>query len=210
MTKRSIIAGIALAVMFILGWKAMRTAGVGGDLSEEPLQALWRAPDFELTAQDGRTMRRSDLLGKVWVVDFIFTRCPGPCPRMTRQLAALLERIPQSDPVRFVSISIDPSFDTPQVLAEYARRFQADQSRWHFLSGPADETVQLVVKGFYTAVQAGQTEDGQPADPNEIVHGTHFLLVDAQGQVRGSYDSNNAGVEGRLLKDIRQLVAEIE
>ncbi len=210
MTKRSIIIGIALAAMFILGWRAMRLVGVGGDPDGELLQVLWQAPEFELTAQNGQAFRNSDLLGKVWVVDFIFTRCPGPCPRMTRQLAALQKRIPATDPVHFVSISIDPGFDTPQVLSEYASRHQVDQSRWHFLSGPVDETVQLAVKGFYTAVQPGEAGDGQPADANEIVHGTHFLLVDAQGRVRGSYDSNDAGVEDKLLQDIRLLVADTE
>ena len=210
MTKRSIIMGFALAAMFILGWRAMRPVGVGGEPDGEPLRLLWQAPDFEMTAQNGQAFRNSDLLGNVWVIDFIFTRCPGPCPRMTRQLAALQKRIPATDPVHFVSISIDPGFDTPQVLSEYASRHQVDQSRWHFLSGPVDETVQLVVKGFYTAVQRGQAEDGLPADPNQIVHGTHFLLVDAQGRVRGSYDSNDVGVEGKLLQDIRRLVADAE
>lgn len=214
MTLRSVVLGVALAATIVAGWMTYRLYTRGPAIAPQPsdeLKVLWEAPDFELINSRGQTITKQDLLGKVWAVDFMFTRCPGPCPLMTKAMLKLQEEIGPEEPVRFVSISIDPAYDRPQVLDDYARHYGADTARWHFLTGPPDETVQLAVKGFFTAVQRGQAESAETSvNPSEIIHGTHFLLVDTQGQVRGIYDIGDEDFHQRLLRDIRRLAHPAE
>ncbi|MCE9519645.1 MAG: SCO family protein, partial [Verrucomicrobia bacterium] len=96
-------------------------------------------PDFQFTTQDGSMLSKADLLGKVWVVDFFFTRCPGPCPVMSSRMAEISKELKKARDVRLVSVSIDPENDTPSVLSAYAKRLNADPSRWSFLTGPKKE-----------------------------------------------------------------------
>jgi len=96
--------------------------------------ALYPAPTFRLTNQDAQVVTNEDLRGKTWVVDFIFTRCPGPCPVMTSKMVALSKAVASPD-VRFVSISVDPAYDTPAVLKKYAEVRGATNPRFIFLTG---------------------------------------------------------------------------
>ncbi len=215
--KFLILVNIAAAVVILLLFvqyqsePRRRDATVGGGRTQgETLPELWEAPDFELLSSQGGTVSRGDLSGRVWVVDFIFTRCPGPCPRMTRQLLEVQNEFPAETPLRFVSITVDPAYDTTAVLADYARHYQADTRRWFFLTGPAGETLQLIVKGFFTAVErVGQADPDQIVDPSAILHGTHFLLVDRAGFVRGIYDSTDTESPQPLIRDIRKLLEEV-
>ncbi|HSR70024.1 MAG TPA: SCO family protein [Acidobacteriota bacterium] len=209
MTIRSVVIGVVLAAFIVAGWVAFRLytrdPAIAGQRPDK-LEVLWEAPEFSLINSRGETVTRQDLSGYVWVADFMFTRCPGPCPLMTRAMLELQEIIQPEEPVRFVSISVDPAYDRPQVLARYARRYGADTSRWHFLTGPPDDTVRLVVNGFFTAVQRGRAESAETAvNPSEIIHGTHFLLIDVQGRVRGIYDIADPDFQQRLVRDIRRL-----
>ena len=91
-------------------------------------------PDFSLTNQQGEPLGLSDMAGKIWVADFIFTNCPTICPAMTQEMARLQSEF-VADPVYFVSFSVDPERDTPRVLSRYASAYGADDRRWHFLTG---------------------------------------------------------------------------
>lgn len=164
---------------------------------------LGHVPSFALTDQLGRRTTDTDLLGKVWVANFVFTRCPSVCPLLTAKFAALQKQLGPL-PVRFVSISVDPEYDTPQVLASYAARFEANPERWQFLTGPLKDIEKTVVQGF--KVHRGDPEPSA-ADPTlvEIMHGEHFVLVDAQGEIRGYYRSDAAGLK-ELEGDLRGLV----
>jgi protein SCO1/2 len=95
-------------------------------------------PDFTLTAETGRAVKLSDFRGRVVAIDFIYTRCPLPdvCPRLSANFAALQKRVPD---LALVSITVDPQYDTPPVLAGYARRYGADPARWTVLTGPLDD-----------------------------------------------------------------------
>jgi protein SCO1/2 len=165
--------------------------------------ALGHVPTFSLTDQRERRVTDRDLLGKVWVANFVFTRCPSVCPMLTAKFAALQKQLGPL-PVQFVSISVDPDYDTPQVLAAYAARFEADPERWRFLTGPLKEIERTVVQGF--KVHRGDPEPS-PSDPTlvEIMHGEHFVLVDAQGEIRGYYRSDAAGLK-ELEGDLRALL----
>src|SRR5687768_9883733 len=124
--------------LVILG---MCLAGVGARAAEE-LPVLAEVPAFGFTDQNGKAVSSDDLKGHVWVADFVFTRCAGPCPLMTQRMVALAKKV--SDPgVRFVSFSVDPEYDTPEVLKKYAQERGAMDPRMHFLSGPKDQIYAL-------------------------------------------------------------------
>ena len=155
-------------------------------------------PDFSLTDQRGAPLALADLRGKIWVADFIFTSCVTICPPMTDEMAKLQGEFSRED-VYFVSFSVDPERDTPEVLSRYADRYGADHSRWSFLTGEKGAIYQLAHEGFNLA--AGR-------QGSEILHSTRFVLVDRRGQVRGYYDSRSKANLQQLRSDIRTLLRE--
>ena len=177
-------------------------SGVGSGMDDLP--AIAEVPAFELTDQTGTPYGRNDLLGRVWLADFIFTRCSGPCPIMTHRMSLLqhtLAQWPDWDDIRLVSFSVDPTHDTPDVLAAYARRFEADSTHWRFLTGSRDEIWELSQKGFLLGVG----ED--PGDPDmPIFHSQKVALVDRAGRVRGYYNIMQQRDRDALLDDLRRLL----
>ncbi len=155
-------------------------------------------PDFTLTDQSGRAfVSKNSLDGQIWVANFIFTTCAGPCPRMTSQVRDMRDAVQQIPDVRFVSFTIDPARDTPEALAEYGKRWKADPDRWFFLTGPQSELHNLSRNVFKLGDIDGSLE-----------HSTRFVLVDRQSRVRGFYDSSDAEKVQQLLADIRQLAKD--
>src|SRR4051812_15425954 len=114
--------------------------------AEGGLDVLFDAPKFKLTDQDGKPFDSEQLKGQVWVAALIFTNCPGVCPSMTEKMKKLQEAVPSKN-VQLVSFTVDPERDTPAVLKQYAQRFNADESRWHFLTG-AKDTMFSTFKGL--------------------------------------------------------------
>ena len=173
-----------------------------GCVMHSSLPELGRVPPFLLTAEDGTSVTRDSLRGKVWVVDFIFTNCQGPCPRLSAQVHRLEQRLmskgqPPED-VRLISITVDPDRDTPAVLAAYARNFQADPRVWHFLTGPAGAVGALSADTFHVNVSS-----------NLLEHSTKLILVDKKARIRGYYESLDASALDQLTADIGQLRKEI-
>jgi protein SCO1/2 len=151
-----------------------------------------QVPDFVLTAQSGGEFSKQALDGKVWVADFIFTTCTGPCPRMSSQMHHLQTQVKD---VALVSFTVDPEHDTPQVLSDYAKKFQAEPGRWYFLTGPRN-TLQLLMRRAFMLGDVNMT------------HSTRFVLVDQKGRVRGYYETTEAEDLKRLVADIRRLIRE--
>jgi protein SCO1/2 len=175
------------------------------------LPQLFLSPDFSLTNSDGASISRDDLLGKVWLADFIFTRCGGPCPLMTQRMLllqqALQEQFPEDESrIRLVSVTVDPAYDTPAVLKEYAEVWGADLTSWHFLTGPPDETLRIIREGFkISASQEGSGSEDMPS----MVHSTNFLLVDGSGFVRAIYHMDAPGFTDSILADVGRLLEEL-
>ena len=169
----------------------------------EPPPVLGTVPEFTLINRDGRTIRRADLAGSPWIADFVFTRCPASCPMMTSRLARLIEDLPADSGLRFVSISVDPEHDTPEVLERYAASYQAP-ARWLFLTGDGRQIYRLCREGFKLGVDANpQANGGETAEP--ILHSTRFVLVDGEGRVRGYYDAFDAESMKALTRDLEAL-----
>ncbi|MEZ5399823.1 MAG: SCO family protein [Bryobacteraceae bacterium] len=164
----------------------------------EPLKVYNDVPAFTLTAEDGSEFRSADkLAGKVWVADFIFTTCTGPCPRMSQQMKRVQDRLEGEAGVRFVSFTVDPVNDTPPALAAYARRYGADPARWTFLTGEMAALHDLARNAFKLSnVDAS------------LNHATRFVLVDGAGRIRGYYGSSDPDVVGAIARDAKRLVAE--
>ena len=153
-------------------------------------------PDFSLTNQQGESLGLSDMAGKIWIADFIFTNCPTICPAMTQEMARLQSEF-VADPVYFVSFSVDPERDTADILSRYAKAYGADDRRWHFLTGDKAHIYQLAEKGFSLA--AGHKG-------SEILHSTRFVLVKRDGNIHDHYDSRSKPAMIRLRRDIKTLL----
>lgn len=154
-------------------------------------------PEFQLTDQTGAPFGSKELKGKVWVANFIFSTCAGPCPRMSSQFRALQKQTGEPEGLQFVSFTIDPARDTPAVLAAYGKRFGADSARWRFLTGPVAELNKLAAGPFY----AGEID-------GSLTHSTRFTLVDKTGRIRGFYDSSDTEMTRQLVADIQTVLKE--
>lgn len=169
----------------------------------EPPMVIARLPPFELTERDGSQVALADLAGAPWIADFVFTRCAIYCPRLTARMKELRERLPAR--VRSVSFSVDPDYDTPAVLTEYARKWGIDGRDWLFLTGSREAMWTLIREGFLQPVEATPEVEASP-----ILHSNRFVLVDAQGRLRGLYDAFEEGAFDRLLADLAAITAEEE
>lgn len=159
----------------------------GDDEQEAPLVV---AP-FTLTAQSGQAFNSAELEGQIWVASFFFANCPGECTVLNQRIARLQEELADV-PVRFVSISVDPEFDTPERLEEYAERIGADVPRWVFLTGTMDDVSQVALESFKVSVGLR-------------THTDRLILVDRQGRVRGRF-RGTADADVEMLK---RKVAEV-
>lgn len=170
-------------------------------LQQRTVSNFGAVPTFELTNQNGKPFGSAQLAGQIWIADFIFTTCPGPCPMMTTRMAELQKPLRKSD-VHLVSFTVDPDKDTPEVLRVYAEKAKADPARWDFLTGPKDTIYKLSHDGFKLGVSDGSDEAGVP------VHSTRMVLVDRRGQIRGYYDALEADGITKLLADANHVMRE--
>jgi protein SCO1 len=166
------------------------------------LPILGQVPFFTLLRQNDKPLNLEGLSKSVWVADFVFTRCAGPCPMMTQRMAELHRVLSGLENVRFVSFSVDPDHDTPEVLTRYGEAYDADFDRWAFLTGDREAIYKLGIEGFKLAIG----ED--PSNEHFILHSTKFTLVDRKGRIRGYYDGNDAKEMTRLVADIQKLATD--
>ncbi|MEO7032684.1 MAG: SCO family protein [Polyangiaceae bacterium] len=168
-----------------------------------PLPNLGQVGEFALVDQQARAVSAASLRGKVWVAAFFFTRCPTICPRITRRMRALQVATSHgTPPLSLVSFSVDPDNDTPPVLLEYAKRYEANLQTWSFLTGDLAVVKRTVVDGFKLAL------DGKPdskAENGGIIHGSHLVLVDKALAIRGYYRTDDDDDMKRLVDDAKRL-----
>ncbi|HMJ15163.1 MAG TPA: SCO family protein [Polyangiaceae bacterium] len=191
---------------FIFVCVLLLAAGTACHKKQEELPALGQIADFRLKDQTGRALSVADFRGKTWVAAFMFTRCPTICPRITRRMQDVQAHAKKAQvPLTLVSFSVDPEYDTPAVLSEYAREFKLDTSNWRLLTGDIEVIKKTSIESFKMAL------DGQPdgaADHLGLVHGSHLVLVDGKAQIRGFYRSSDADVVTRLVSDAKRLSSE--
>ncbi len=168
------------------------------------LPVYGQVADFELTERSGKDFSLKDLQGKVWIADFIFTRCGGICPMMSFKMKMIQARTRNLPELKLVSFSVDPEHDTPEIMAEYARRFDADPAKWFFLTGEKSQLFKLSSQHFYLGVSDIPEAERQAPDQS-IDHSSKFVLVDAEGKIRGYYASEEENFFQQLEKDINRL-----
>jgi protein SCO1/2 len=152
---------------------------------------------FELTLQNGQPFDSAALAGKIWVANFFFTTCPGPCPRMIAQMHQIQEATWRMPDVRLVSLTVDPARDTPQRLTVYAAAHHASHKHWYFLTGPQATLDHLGFDVFRLNHVDGTLQ-----------HSTRFVLIDKQSHIRGFYDTSDTKSIPKLVADIHALGRE--
>jgi len=169
------------------------------------LPDLGIVPDFQLTERSGNRFSRNDLTGSVWIANFIFTRCPGLCPLLSTRMATLQQQlqIQEGRSVRLVSFSVDPEWDTPERLREYADRYQAHADRWVFLTGPPQAMLSLIIQGFRLGVETAPVGSKEP-----IIHSDRLVLVDSSFRIRGYYHGTDQEDFNKLQRDVGVLLHE--
>lgn len=182
------------------GRPAFLGAPLGGSSGELPVLAeLSPLADLRLTRSDGAVITGEDLAGTPWVADFVFTRCVTSCPILTVRMEGVGERLKEGEDFRRVSISVDPAYDTPEVLSEYKETRRLPDS-WWWLTGEPEAVLTLVREGFLLGVEENP---GDPRDP--ILHSTRVVLVDGRNRVRGYYDGLEREDLKRLNADLARL-----
>ncbi|WP_286183545.1 SCO family protein [Bacillus sp. ISL-55] len=157
--------------------------------------------DFTFTNQDGESVSKADLEGKVWMASFIFTNCADVCPPMTANMAKLQDMIKEEGlkDVEIVSFSVDPAVDNPEVLKEYGKKFNVDFKNWSFLTGYTQEEIEkFALESFKALVKKPETGD-------QVIHGTDFYLVDQNGDMRKYYTGLQEVPFDRIIEDIKTL-----
>jgi protein SCO1/2 len=168
------------------------------------LSALGIVPDFTLTKQDNTPISLKDLKGKIWVANMIFTHCAGTCPMLSSAMANLQQSLVKKNTgVQLVSFTVDPNNDTPQVLADYAKKYGADTRTWSFVTGPVSTIYSLAKEGFKLTVDSAKSDASEA-----ILHSERLVLVDRQGVIRGYYDGTADDTQSKLLTDIGDLMRE--
>lgn len=157
---------------------------------------------FALIDQVGNLLQKKDLEGTVWLAAFVFTRCEGPCPMLTANMAKIQDKIPEGS--RFVSFSMDPEYDTPPVLDYYAKEHGAMVDRWSFVTGPRIAIARLLSSSFHLAYEEGDPENPGPT----LTHSAKFVLVDAEGRVRRYFDGDDEASVRQIPSAMKMLTLE--
>ena len=185
--KIYIVVAVFLLATYFLNYKG----------KENELPEIGMVPEFEFVNSDQETITLNNLKGKVWVADFIFTTCTMACPMMTGNMNIIHKKYKKNDDVRLVSISVYPEYDTPEVLTKYASQYDANTSRWYFLTGEENTVKRVIKDGF----KIGDYED-------IIFHSEKFALVDKKGMIRAYYNGMKTEDMKKLKKDINILLKQ--
>jgi protein SCO1 len=210
--SRTIWIGVGLVVALVCVSYVLSRVQPGRAQRQSALPVIGQVADFTLTNQNGRAATLADLRGHTWVADIIFTRCAGPCPRMTKQMKSLQDALPLASRTKLVTLTTDPEFDTPEVMKKYAVRFGADTNRWMFLTGTKAQIGAVAADSL--KLSGVETKPEDRADAADLfIHSTYFVVVDRQVRLRGVFETTGEGIEWtnvqpRILATVRQLEAE--
>jgi protein SCO1/2 len=171
--------------------------------SAEDVPVLGQLPEFALVDQNEQAFTRDTMEGDIWVSAFVFTHCKSTCPRLTAHMKGLQTRVSDVPSANFVSVSVDPRNDTPEVIKTYMTKNALDERNWRFVTGDEEAIRHVVAEGFKVPIG---DDESRVAGSDEIMHSNSFVLVDDKAQVRGYYRANNDGIAD-LERDLRALAA---
>ena len=180
--------------------------GVRRDAAAGDPIAFGQLPEFSLLGEDGSEVTRADLIGRPVALACIFTTCSGPCPQISLEMKELQTVLADTD-VLLVSLTVDPDIDTPAELTRYAARYEADRTRWRFLTGDGDEIERLVRKSFYLPLERKTPSEDFPLGIH-VTHSTELVVFDRGGRIRGYYSGKTREGLDALEARLRHLDGE--
>ncbi len=182
-----------ILVVYTLSFSACQKSEREAAKRNVTLPIIKAAPAFAGRSAESIVVESKSLQGSVWIAYFFFSSCGGPCPTLNQRISELQSEI-GNEKLQFVGFSVDPETDTPKILAQYGKRYNANPKRWKMLQMSEDSLKTVAVQGFML---------GSPEEPS--LHSTRFALVDKAGQIRGFYD----GMDDEALKKLRLGIAEL-
>jgi protein SCO1 len=195
--NKAILFIIAVGALGFLGWRVWSLRP--SDKFQKPGDS---APEFSYMDRSGNTFSSSELKGKVWVVDFIFTHCAGSCPLLSQKMMTLQNAWKGNPNFKLVTFTVDPERDTVEVLKQYADDYHADPNQWFFLTGKKEDVYKTILSGFKEIAARDYT-----AGPGfEFIHSTRIILVDGDGKIRGLYNGDKDDDVLKLKQDIKYLL----
>ncbi len=181
--------------------KPLRTLPIYGPVDEQT-KANHKVAGFSLINQDGKTVTQKDFENKIYVADFFFTTCPSICPKMSTQMERVCQKFADENTVAFLSHTVNPDADTPEVLKQYADKHHASSGKWNFVTGDKKQIYDLARYSYLVDASVG---DG---GENDFVHTQNFALVDKHKRIRGYYDGTDSTEVNKLMDDIAVLLYE--
>ena len=163
--------------------------------------------DFAFVNQLGDTITKTDVTGKIYVTDYFFTTCGGICPKMTKQLQRVQAEFLSDPNCLILSHTVNPKIDTVEVMFKYAERFEANHTKWWFLTG-SKESLYTMARKSYLVVPDQADPNYKHGDESDFIHTENFVLIDPEGRIRGMYDGTNEGEVSELIRDIYDLKRE--
>jgi protein SCO1 len=171
--------------------------------NDSAYSSIHQIPAFSFIDQDGKTVTEKTVEGKIYVADFIFTRCGSICPKMTKNMGLIQEKFKNNDNVLLLSHSVTPEMDSVPVLKKYAVEKGVISGKWHLLTGKQDDIYALAKKQYYAGDTIGYYQTG-----NEFLHTENFILVDKHRRIRGVYNGTLPLEAERLIDDMNTLLKE--
>lgn len=202
-TPLTLLVGFVLIVLtlgVLLVWTRLKEV-------RAPLPIYGKVSDFALSNHLGVPVSLENLRGQVCVADVIFTRCPLQCGQMTRRMSDLQGALPAGAPVKLISLTMDPEFDTPGVLKSYGERYGANTNRWWFLTGTKQQVGNMLTNSLRLSAVATNPEQ-RTNQLDLFTHSTIFVLFDKHARLRGGVESLEPGWKERILGDLNRLVRE--
>lgn len=162
-------------------------------------------PSFNFVDQNRNKITQTDLLGKLWVADFIFTRCGMSCPKMTSRMASLQDMFRGDPLVKFVSFSVDPEYDTSDILRDFAKSYRAEDGQWFFLTGE-EKSIYALAHKFFGLGAGSITEEDKRSGAEEVLHSERFVLVGTDGKIINFFN----GLDGKAAEDLKNELVRLK
>ncbi|MDP6902980.1 MAG: SCO family protein [Verrucomicrobiota bacterium] len=206
------LLGVLLPVIFLFIYfkfgrnpVSLTTANATPVSEGNNLPIISRITPFTLTNQHNRPIGLTNYLGTPWIADIIFTRCPTICPGLTRTLSSLQTELGSG--VRFMTLTTDPSHDTPEKLLQFSRLHGQSSTNWNFLTGPKETLMKLAVDDL--KLVSHPKEKSKQTSPHDLfVHSGNLILVDAEGRVRATFEHDSTNLIKRIRFSLKQLQEE--
>jgi protein SCO1/2 len=208
-TVAPLIVFLASAGVLVALQAARRQAALHAEttaLVAEGLDDFGEVGAFAFTERSGRTVTDETLRGKVWIVGCFFTCCTESCPKLSGSLARLQAELANEPSVRLVSVTVDPTHDTPETLGRYATAYNADADRWLFLTGSEAGVRHFVRERLKLAAEKNTAQDASPG--NRVLHDPRLTLIDKRGHINGYFDGTDPAAVGRLKVAAERLARE--